>query len=482
MKKTYFLPLVVLSAFTFASCGNNNPEPVQLTLVSEWGSFNDEYPTPKMTLNAMKSQKLSEVKGLIEPKPFFPDVHTFSGWAFDAQGTKRVDKDYVIDGNVTLYANYERKKEVKESYILYNYNSNSSVEETVDRNVVKFEYEGELTEGDVEATPIKESKPNIVYSNNNTVTITYQDELPTYGPSLITIKKPIDNLRLSDGIGSLSYPLGNQFITAVLLNDGATKVDDYAFYGCAWLMAISLPDTIKTIGTDAFTLCYSLNSFEVPKALKEIPYEAFYGCATMEHVYFNEGLEKIGSRSFFGCASLKEIHIPDSVTTLGAEAFNFCLTNNDLRIGRGINVIPDRCFASNYYLQKVTIPNTISELGSACFQYCDSLTEVVFEDGGDIKIEETDKINAPFQYCISLSKIKFPSRFKTMGNSTFQHTMLYELDLTSSDTIVSFGMNSLGQDTPLNYNYGKIIVPNNLVDAYKGAEGWKDHASIIVGQ
>ncbi|MCQ2795196.1 MAG: leucine-rich repeat protein [Bacilli bacterium] len=485
MKKKLVLPLIAFGTITLIGC-NSRPEPAQLTLISEWGSFNEDYPTPKLTLNVMKSQKFSEVQGIITPKPFFPEVHKFGGWTFDSQGTKAVPDDYVIEGNVTVYANYlYTPMQEDRTYILFNVNyEEQSGEEKDWRHAIKFTYKAEkkaTIEWDTTKHPGNRMEPQHLGDGNILERITFSKKSYSIGPCIITIDGKIDDFRLSSVEGGEPFIYGNSFITAVLLADNIKTVGDYAFDSSYWLMATHLPNKLKTIGKYAFNLCYSLNFIEMPPTLETIDNYAFFGCATMEHVYFNSELKRINECAFFGCVSLREIHIPDSVEELGIEAFHYCLLNNDLVIGRGIKKISDRCFGENYYLQKVTIPNNVIELGTACFSHCDSLLEVNFEDGGD-PITDYLKVDAPFEYCISLTTVRISSRIQTLGHWSFAHTLLYTLDLSSCPVVVGFGAAPFGHDAPLCYGYGSIIVPGNLVDQYKNTEGWQDYKDIIVAK
>ncbi len=61
-----------------------------------------------------------------------------------------------------------------------------------------------------------------------------------------------------------------------------------------------LPDTVKSIGTSAFSNCMSLESINLPS-----------------------GLEEIGSLAFYGCDLLKKIAVPETVTAIGEKAFAY---------------------------------------------------------------------------------------------------------------------------------------------------------------
>lgn len=64
------------------------------------------------------------------------------------------------------------------------------------------------------------------------------------------------------------------------------------------LMSIFIPESVQSIGSEAFSLCEGLSMVELPTTLTIIP----------------DGI-------FTDCALLESITIPDTVTEIGANAF-----------------------------------------------------------------------------------------------------------------------------------------------------------------
>ena len=106
-----------------------------------------------------------------------------------------------------------------------------------------------------------------------------------------------------------------------------------AFYNCTALASISIPDSVTSIGENAFDTCSLLNTvaFSSTSLLQTIENNVFYNCAALANVTISPGsiLATIGLRAFEGCTALKSITIPASIQTIGENAFlNSGLTDN----------------------------------------------------------------------------------------------------------------------------------------------------------
>lgn len=119
---------------------------------------------------------------------------------------------------------------------------------------------------------------------------------------------------------------GNAFykcsaLTSLQLPSGVEEIGDYAFYECsAWAIDVTLPG-LKTLGKGAFQKSgiKSLNLTGAP--LATIPEFAFGQCSSLASITLNEGLTEIGEMGFFNCSKIKELELPASLTTMGSSAF-----------------------------------------------------------------------------------------------------------------------------------------------------------------
>lgn len=91
---------------------------------------------------------------------------------------------------------------------------------------------------------------------------------------------------------------------------------------CGLFDRIELPETIETIGEEAFYYQTSIQEIILPKTLKKIGHHAFYHCSNIKKITFNDKLEDIGYQAFCSCDQWEEdVVLPESVKKIGSSAF-----------------------------------------------------------------------------------------------------------------------------------------------------------------
>ena len=113
-----------------------------------------------------------------------------------------------------------------------------------------------------------------------------------------------------------------------------------------------IPNSVTSIGDDAFSGCESLQSVTIPNSVTSIGYEAFSRCTSLQCVTIPNSVKSIGIGAFSGCESLQSVTIPNSVTSIGDGAFSRCES-----------------------LQSITIPNSVTSIGNGAFRWCTHLDE-----------------------------------------------------------------------------------------------------------
>ncbi len=110
----------------------------------------------------------------------------------------------------------------------------------------------------------------------------------------------------------------------VIIPDGITKIDSFAFDECKTIKNITIPSTVVEIGKYAFSCCTKLESITLPKNITTIDEYAFSDCFNLNNVVIDASIEKISNSMFHCCTSLKTITIPNTVTEISSSAFYGC--------------------------------------------------------------------------------------------------------------------------------------------------------------
>ncbi|MBQ2778738.1 MAG: leucine-rich repeat domain-containing protein, partial [Bacteroidaceae bacterium] len=110
--------------------------------------------------------------------------------------------------------------------------------------------------------------------------------------------------------GSNEYTGAVTIPASVTYNDEAYSVKsigNYAFYDCAGLTSIELPEGVTSIGNYAFCGCTGLTSVEIPSSVTSIGNAVFYDCAGLISIEIFANLTSIGSYVFIGCTGLTSV-------------------------------------------------------------------------------------------------------------------------------------------------------------------------------
>lgn len=84
---------------------------------------------------------------------------------------------------------------------------------------------------------------------------------------------------------------------------------------------LTLPDTVKEIGSYAFASCSNLTHIDLPSSLKVIQNNAFGACISLQEIEIPTGTKEIAQEAFYNCLALEKAVIPSTVENIYSDVF-----------------------------------------------------------------------------------------------------------------------------------------------------------------
>lgn len=168
----------------------------------------------------------------------------------------------------------------------------------------------------------------------------------------------------------------NKQVTSVEIQNGVTGIGDIAFNGCSNLTEITIPETVTSIGENAFGYC-GLTEITIPENVTSIKAYVFTNCKSLTSVVLPDNLTSIKKSMFQQCTGLKSITIPESVESIEGTAFFECTGLTGITIPENVTSIGERAFFMCSGLTSITIPKDVTSIGENAFNGCDELAEVI---------------------------------------------------------------------------------------------------------
>ena len=219
-------------------------------------------------------------------------------------------------------------------------------------------------------------------------------------------------------------------IAQIRLPQGLTRVGAHAFAGCSHLRSFTIPNSVTSIGYEAFGYL-PITTLTIPQGVTLIETYAFINCGSLTSVSLPSTLERLEGLCFQGCSSLTSITIPSSVTYmdqpfLGCSSLTSIVVESgnlvyDSRnncnaiietasgklisgcsttvIPQGVTSIEGLAFEGQTALTSITLPNSVLRIGGRAFTFCSSLNAITIPSSVQV-IEETS-----FWGCSSLTSI-----------------------------------------------------------------------------
>ncbi len=233
--------------------------------------------------------------------------------------------------------------------------------------------------------------------------------------------------------------------TKIVVEEGITRIGNYAFAGLSNVTEAELPEGLTSIGMDAFLGCSGITGITLPSSLTEIGYESFYNCRGLTELRIPENVVSVISYAFYQCSGLTSVTLPEGLTNLGPYAFGSCYGLREINIPSGMTEIQRRTFYECRSLTEITIPEGITGIGEDAFAGCSGITTVTLPKS------LTGISNGAFYYCGSLTDVYYGGSEESWrgiaigsGNDPLMNAVMHFLQVTGisldlSDTNISMG-------------------------------------------
>lgn len=274
-----------------------------------------------------------------------------------------------------------------------------------------------------------------------------------------------------------------------------------------------LPDSVTTIGANAFCKCRNFTQETLPRDLTTIGDWAF-GLTNIESVTFNENLLHVGASAYRECQNLAyvdtsqsavvdigeycfymspleayewasatttvgqyafsqtalvSVAIPNTVTSMGTHCYESCMSLMFMDFGTGMSTVPNYVCNGCNSLMSVGLPAAVTGIGGYAFNDCIWLTNV------DVENVETIGTHA-FAGCGSITEADFSS-LRSIGSNAYQGAGLVDIEFPS--TVVSLPSNCFANCDSLVSAYVPYEMRNMVADTL-GAGSFHECGSLTV--
>ncbi len=198
----------------------------------------------------------------------------------------------------------------------------------------------------------------------------------------------------------------------VTIPDTVKSIGDNAFQHNKKIQSVTIPNSVTTIGSSAFSDCTNLKEVKLSNKLTTIKTYAFYNCKNLMKITLPNSLNSIWDSAFYD-SGLTSITIPNKIKKINQGVFSGCFNLISVTIPDSVTTIEDAAFSNCSSLKNITIPNSVTSLGDGAFYNCSSLVSIKLPDN------ITSLPSNIFWGCTSLVNITLPSKIAAIGNNAF---------------------------------------------------------------
>ena len=228
------------------------------------------------------------------------------------------------------------------------------------------------------------------YSYRSTITsVTIGNSVTSIGNYAFNSCSSITSVTIGNNVTSIGHDAfsgcsslsGNLVIPSSVISIGSGT-----FYDCSSLTGVTIPNSVINIEGNVFLKCTRLSSIVVANG--NVVYDSRDNCnalietssntlmAGCKNTIIPNSVTSIGDDAFFNCTGLKSVTIGSSITSIGKRAFRGCSGLTSVSIGNSVTILGDDAFRGCSNLTCVTIGNSVTNIESGAFFDCTNLTSI----------------------------------------------------------------------------------------------------------
>lgn len=199
----------------------------------------------------------------------------------------------------------------------------------------------------------------------------------------------LESVHISEGVTTIGDNcFADQPLSELYLPNSLESIGENAFAGCQNLEEVDIPNGIESIGDRAFADT-GIESIEIPASVKNIEYGAFENCDNLSFVSVNA--ESIGENAFSNSA-IKELNIGKNVHSIGDGAFQHNDIQNKVNLTH-VSELGDHSFYGNMNAEFVANENQLPDLQKDGLNAHTPSLEDIIADATEIATAENSSIS-----------------------------------------------------------------------------------------
>ena len=167
-------------------------------------------------------------------------------------------------------------------------------------------------------------------------------------------------------------------LRSIDMSNSLITIGDSAFKSCP-LLEITLPNTVTSIGRSAFASCWYLTHMDLSNtSISKIEEDTFWGCMNLESIDLPSSVATIG-RHAFASSGLRHIVLPEGLMSIGWGAFVHCESLTSVILPESLTTIYGSAFADDDLIQGLYIPKNVSYVAHDIIASCDNVQWLIVD-------------------------------------------------------------------------------------------------------